>query len=53
MSEYQYFEFQALDAPLTRAQMDVLRKFSSRARIAPASFVNEFHWGDFEGEPDR
>ncbi len=53
MSEYQYYEFQAIDTPLTRAQMDELRKVSSRARITPSTFVNEYCWGDFKGNPDR
>ncbi len=53
MSEYQYYEFQAIDTPLTRAHMDELRKVSSRARITPSTFVNEYHWGDFKGNPDR
>ena len=51
MSEYQYYEFQALDRPLTRAQMDELRAHSSRARITPTSFVNEYNWGSFKGDP--
>ncbi len=51
MSEYQYYEFQALDRPLTRAQMDELRSYSSRARITPTSFVNEYDWGNFKGDP--
>ena len=49
MSEYQYYEFQALDRPLTGSQMAGLRKFSSRARITPTSFVNAYNWGDFKG----
>lgn len=53
MSEYQYFEFQALDTPLSRGQMDELRRISSRARISPSGFVNEYHWGDFKGNPDQ
>lgn len=51
MSEYQYYEFQALDRPLTRAQMDELRSLSSRARITPTRFVNEYNWGSFKGDP--
>lgn len=35
MSEYQHFEFRAIDRPLSRAQMDELRRYSSRARITP------------------
>lgn len=51
MSEYQYYEFQALDRPLTKAQMAELRAVSSRAEITPYSFVNEYNWGDLKGDP--
>jgi hypothetical protein len=50
MSEYQYYEFQALDRPLTQEQISRLRAYSSRARITPSSFVNEYNWGDFKGD---
>lgn len=50
MSEYQYYEFQALDRRLTAAEMARLRSFSTRARITPTSFVNEYQWGDFRGD---
>jgi hypothetical protein len=50
MSEYQYFEFQALDRRLTPAEMRALRAFSTRARITPTSFVNEYDYGDFKGD---
>jgi hypothetical protein len=49
MSEYQYYEFLALDQPLTPNEMQQLRAFSTRARITPTSFVNEYNWGDFRG----
>lgn len=52
MSEYQYYEFQAIDRPLTEAQMGELRSVSTRARITPTSFVNHYQWGDFKGSPD-
>jgi hypothetical protein len=51
MSEYQYYEFQALDRPLTQQQVSKLRAYSSRAQITPSSFVNEYNWGDFKGDP--
>jgi hypothetical protein len=51
MSEYQYYEFQALDRPLTPEQISRLRAFSSRAQITPSSFVNVYNWGDFKGNP--
>jgi hypothetical protein len=31
--------------------MQALRNLSSRAQITPTSFVNEYHWGDFKGNP--
>lgn len=49
MSEYQYYEFQAVDRPLTPDEMRTLRRYSSRATITPSRFVNEYHWGDFKG----
>lgn len=52
MSEYQYFEFQAVDRPLSKKQMAELRSYSTRARITPASFVNEYSWGNFKGDVD-
>lgn len=51
MSEYQYYEFLAVDKPLTRKQMSALRSLSTRADITPTSFTNEYHWGDFKGNP--
>jgi hypothetical protein len=41
MSEYQYYEFVAIDKPLTREEMAELRSRSSRATITATSFVNE------------
>ena len=51
MSEYQYYEFIAIDEPLTPKQIAELRACSSRAEITPSSFVNEYHWGDLKGDP--
>ncbi|QQS53451.1 MAG: hypothetical protein IPM89_11245 [Candidatus Competibacteraceae bacterium] len=52
MSEYQYYEFLAIDRPLSAKEIAELRALSTRARITPTSFVNEYHWGDFKGSPD-
>jgi len=52
MSEYQYYEFQAIDRPLTENEMGQLRSCSTRARITPTSFVNEYSWGNFKGDED-
>lgn len=51
MSEYQYYEFRAIDRPLSRKEMDELRALSTRAEITPTSFTNTYHWGDFKGNP--
>lgn len=50
MNEYQYYEFQAIDRPLTEPEMAELRAHSTRARINPTSFVNEYSWGSFKGD---
>ena len=52
MSEYQYYEFQAVDRPLTAQEMKELRSYSTRARITPTSFVNDYAWGSFKGNVD-
>lgn len=52
MSEYQYYEFQAIDRCLTEEDMSELRAFSSRADITLYSFTNEYSWGSFKGNED-
>jgi hypothetical protein len=52
MSEYQHYEFQALDRPLTEREMAEVRRWSTRAEITPTRFVNTYQWGDFKGDPD-
>ena len=47
MSEYQYYEFIALDRSLTEREMKELRAISTRAEITPTNFINEYQWGDF------
>ncbi len=53
MSEYQYYEFLAIDRPLTAEEISVLRALSTRAHITPVSFTNHYEWGDFKGKPDK
>jgi hypothetical protein len=52
VSEYQYYEFQAIDRALGPKQMAYLRGYSTRATITPTSFVNHYEWGDFKGDED-
>jgi hypothetical protein len=51
VSEYQYYEFLALDRPLTDAEYGQVRALSTRAQISRTRFVNEYQWGDFRGDP--
>lgn len=53
MSEYQYYEFQAIDRPLGETVQAKLRATSTRARITSTSFTNHYEWGDFRGDPRR
>lgn len=51
MSEYQYYEFQAIDCPLTVEEIRILRSYSTRAVITPTRFSNHYEWGSFKGNP--
>jgi hypothetical protein len=53
VSEYQYYEFLALDRPLTSRQREELRQLSTRAEITATRFTNEYHWGNFRGDPQE
>jgi hypothetical protein len=53
VSEYQYYEFRAVDRPLSGAETKKLRDLSSRAEITPVSFTNHYEWGDFKGDPRK
>ncbi len=53
MSEYQYYEFQAIDRPLGEADRQALRDLSTRARITATSFTNSYEWGSFKGDPAK
>lgn len=53
MSEYQYYEFLAIDRPLDDDEQADVRSLSTRASITATSFVNEYHWGDFKGDPNQ
>jgi hypothetical protein len=53
VGEYQYYEFRAIDRPLSDADQRELRTLSSRARITATSFTNHYDWGDFAGDPAK
>ena len=51
MSEYQYYEFRAIDRSLTDRQMRELRALSTRAVISRTSFSNHYEYGDLKANP--
>ena len=51
MSEYQYYEFRAVDLPPDNADQRALRAMSTRAQITATSFTNTYDWDDFKGDP--
>jgi len=53
VSEYQSYEFIALDRPLTATEMAELRSISTRAEITPTRFWNEYQWGDLKADPAK
>ncbi|KJE23073.1 hypothetical protein FF36_02501 [Frankia torreyi] len=53
MSEYQYYEFLAVDRPLNEREQAQVRGLSTRACITATRFTNEYHWGDFGGDPRK
>lgn len=49
MSEYQFFEFAALDEPLSDEGMDYATSVTGRAEITSWRWKNVYNWGDFRG----
>jgi hypothetical protein len=53
MSEYQYYEFRAIDRPLNEQAQKELRQLSTRAEIDSISLTNVYHYGDFRGNENE
>ena len=51
VSEYQYYEFRAVDRALTTREIGELRTISSRAVISRTSFSNYYTFGDLKADP--
>jgi len=51
MSEYQYYEFQAIDRPLTEEEQQAVAQLSSRVDPHPRQAVFVYNWSDFPGDP--
>jgi len=51
MSEFQYYEFVAIDRPLNATERRRLRAITSRATITSTRLVNTYKWGNFKADP--
>jgi len=51
MSEYQYYEFIALDHPLTLEAQKELKSLSSRVQLTPSSAAFVYHYTGFPADP--
>jgi hypothetical protein len=52
MSEYQYFEFAAIDGPISDEGLRYARGCSSRASVSRVRWQNTYTFGDFHGNVD-
>lgn len=53
MSEYQYYEFQAIDRPLTANEQSEIQKLSSRVQLSPTQAVFVYNYGNFRDTPEK
>ncbi len=51
MSEYQYYEWQAIDRPLTAAEQKAVSALSSHIDVTSTRAWVEYSWSDFRHEP--
>lgn len=52
MSEYQYYEFAAVDGPISDEGLDYARGCSSRATVSRVRWHNVYHFGSFHGSEE-
>ena len=52
MSEYQYYEFAAIDGPISDEGLRYARACSSRANVSRVRWQNTYHFGSFGGSVD-
>jgi hypothetical protein len=53
MSEYQSYEFQALDRPLSPDDQSYIRSLSSRVEVNATHARFLYHYGNFRGNPEQ
>ena len=51
MSEYQHYEFQAIDRPLTEDEQAAVSQLSSRVRLSSTKAIFIYNYGDFPDDP--
>lgn len=52
MSEFQYYEFQAIDRPLTAADKKHVQSLSSRVHVTKDRAVFTYSYGDYRNKPE-
>lgn len=53
MSEYQYFDFQTIDRPLTEEEQSEIHNLSSRVLLTSTQAIFTYQFGDFHGRPEK
>ena len=53
MSEYQYYEFQTIDRPLTSKEQAEIRELSSRVKMTPTQAIFLYNYGSFHNKPEE
>ena len=53
MSEYQYYEFEAIDNTLTQAQRKAISELSSRVKPTSTTAIFNYSYGDLPGKPEQ
>jgi hypothetical protein len=51
MSEYQYYEWQTLERPLTAAEQAAVNGRSSHIDVTSSQAIVTYNWGDFKHDP--
>lgn len=51
MSEYQYYEWQTLERPLTAAEQAAVNGLSSHIDVTPSQAIVTYEWGNFKHDP--
>jgi hypothetical protein len=51
MSEYQYYEWQTLEGPLTAAEQATVNNLSSHIDVTSSQAIVTYNWGDFKHDP--